>query len=99
MIVYWCVAPAGTNQESPALRFRVWPSRSSFALSEITYPTVSLPLSSHRRKLVNSAAWKIAEILLPLTLLAFLSYQAGEKTRYSKFAPGRAVGLSLIANP
>ena len=26
----------------------------------------------------------------------FLSHQAGEKIRYSKFAPGRAVGLSFI---
>ena len=26
----------------------------------------------------------------------FLSHQAGEKIRYSKFAPGRAVGLSLV---
>lgn len=43
-----------------------------------------------------SVAWKIGEVLLPLTLLAFLSHQAGEKIRYSKFAPGRAVGLSLI---
>jgi hypothetical protein len=45
---------------------------------------------------VYSVAWKIAEILLPLTLLAFLSHQAGEKIRYSPFAPGRAVGLCLI---
>jgi hypothetical protein len=46
---------------------------------------------------MDSVAWNIAEFLLPLTLLAFLSHQAGEKIRYSKFAPGRAVGLSLIA--
>jgi hypothetical protein len=45
---------------------------------------------------VYSVAWKIAEILLPLTLMAFLTYQAGEKIRYSKFAPGRVVGLCLI---
>ena len=45
---------------------------------------------------MSSVAWKIAEILLPLTLLAFLSHQAGEKIRNSKFPPGRAVGLSLI---
>src|SRR6185295_4393420 len=24
IIVYWCLAPAGTNQESPAFRFKVW---------------------------------------------------------------------------
>jgi hypothetical protein len=41
MIVYWCIASAGTNQESPALRLIVCPSRSSLALPEITYPTVS----------------------------------------------------------
>lgn len=42
-------------------------------------------------------AWNIVRVFLPLILLAFLSHQAGEKIRYSKFAPGRAVGLSLIA--
>jgi hypothetical protein len=45
---------------------------------------------------MDSVAWNIAEVLLPLTLLAFLSHQAGEKIRYSKFAPGRALGLSLL---
>src|SRR5262249_53640482 len=35
---------------------------------------------------------------VPITLpLAFLSHQAGENIRYSKFAPPRAVGFSLIA--
>jgi len=45
---------------------------------------------------VYSLAWKITEILLPLSLVALLSHQAGEKIRSSKFAPGRALGLSLI---
>jgi len=41
-------------------------------------------------------AWNIVRVFLPLILLAFLSHQAGEKIRYSKFSPGRALGLSLV---
>jgi hypothetical protein len=41
-------------------------------------------------------AWNIAAVLLPPFVLAFLSHQAGERIRCSKFLPGRALGLSLI---
>jgi len=41
-------------------------------------------------------AWNIAEILLPLTLLAFLSHQAGVKNRYSNLLAVRAVGSLLL---
>ena len=45
---------------------------------------------------MDSVAWNIAAGLLPLTLLAFLCHQAGEKIRYSNFLFGRTVGLSLV---
>jgi hypothetical protein len=36
--------PAGTSHESPDFRFNVCPSKSSLALPEMTYPTVSYSL-------------------------------------------------------
>jgi len=41
-------------------------------------------------------AWNIANFLLPLIILAFLSHQAGEKIRYSPHSPIRAVGFLLV---
>ena len=38
IIVYWCMAPARTSQESPLLRFRVCPSKWTGAVPEMTYP-------------------------------------------------------------
>ena len=43
-------------------------------------------------------AWNIVRVFLPLILLAFLSHQAGEKIRYSKFSPGRAFGFVARGN-
>ena len=45
---------------------------------------------------MNPMAWNIAVLLLPPFVLAFLSHQAGERIRYSKFLPGRALGWSLM---
>jgi hypothetical protein len=45
---------------------------------------------------MDSIIWNIAAVLSPLILLTVLCHQAGEKIRYSKFLPWRAVGLSLV---